>query len=50
MSRASEAGLLGEGSNVHQLKTEENVSLISKNITQLDIKLAPTVDGVSTIC
>ena len=31
-------------------KTEENVSLISKNITQFDIKLAPTVDGVSTIC
>ena len=46
MFRASEAGVLGERSNLN-VTPEGNVSVISR--TQLDIKLASTVDAITTI-
>ena len=49
MSRASEAGVLGERSDLN-VKNEENISVISKNITQSDVKHTRSVDAVSTIC
>ena len=49
MSRASEAGVLGERSDLN-VKNEENISVISKNITQVDTKLTSTVDDISAMC
>ena len=49
MFRASEAGVLGEQSNLN-VRNEEDISVISRNITQLDIRLASTLDAVSTKC
>ena len=48
MFRASEAGVLCERTNLN-VKPEENISVISKNITQLDMKLASSVDAITAI-
>ena len=49
MSRASEAGVLGERCDLN-VKNEENISVISKNITQFDMKNTMSVDAASTLC